>query len=66
MYKCSSCGTRFLEADLIHTKCSENYVGSYINKYCPLCMKKKQIVKLHEVEQIVKGSPFAKRIIFTR
>ena len=40
-YKCDSCGKVFYECQLVRTKCSENYVGSYIQRVCPKCITKR-------------------------
>ena len=52
IYKCPRCGRKYLESELIRTKCSENEVGWEIIEYCPKCINKRKpkIVKLEKVE----------------
>lgn len=48
-YKCFNCGTVFSEVDLKRTMCSENFVGTYGETYCPKCInKRKHIMSLIE------------------
>lgn len=51
-YKCFNCGTVFYEIDLNRTKCSENFVGTYQEYWCPKCIKKRKHILsiLEEVE----------------
>lgn len=51
-YKCFNCGTVFYEIELKRTKCSENFVGTYLEEYCPKCLnKRKKILSiLEEIE----------------
>ena len=50
-YKCDSCGKIFYECQLVRTKCSENYVGRYIQDICPKCINKRppRYGKLHRL-----------------
>lgn len=51
-YKCFNCGTEFSEIDLMKTKCSENFVGTYQEKWCPNCINKRNRIysTLEEME----------------
>lgn len=40
IYICPRCGTKFNDADLVMTKCSENLVGTYTQTHCPKCIGK--------------------------
>lgn len=52
IYKCIACGSKFNDADLVHFKCSENYVGVYSNEWCPKCINKRKAIYsiLEEIE----------------
>lgn len=37
IYICKKCGRRMLTCDLVRSKCSENFCGSYLLNFCPDC-----------------------------
>lgn len=51
VYQCPKCGAMYLECDLLRTKCSENYVGTYIEENCPKCFRRLEIVKLRSLNE---------------
>lgn len=36
-YICPKCNAKFLECDLVYTKCSENQVGRFLDLRCKKC-----------------------------
>lgn len=52
-YKCFNCGTEFSEIDLVRTKCSENFVGTYREQWCPKCKKGRE--KIYSTLQAIEG-----------
>lgn len=57
IYECPECKRKYLPCDLVKTKCSENYVGSYMIGYCPECLEKKiRMIELKEYESKQEGS----------
>ena len=53
IYRCPRCGRKYLETELVKTKCSENEVGWEIVKLCPKCIRKRkpEVVELEEVKK---------------
>ena len=37
IYICKKCGRRMLTCDLVRSKCSEDFCGSYLLNFCPDC-----------------------------
>ena len=52
-YKCFCCDENFTDANLKKVKCSENFVGTYNEPWCPKCIaKRKHILSiLEEIEE---------------
>lgn len=49
-YKCTKCGTVYMECDLHRTKCSENWCGPYLIQFCPKCIRRNEVGELKEEE----------------
>lgn len=54
IFKCFKCGNTFCEVDLLITKCSENFVGTYLQTSCPRCMGKRPPI-YSELKEISDG-----------
>lgn len=52
IYKCPACGTKYNDADLLVTKCSENFVGTYQIQYCPKCINKRKNKGLYKLIEV--------------
>ena len=52
IYVCKKCGRRLLTCDLVRSKCSEDFCGSYLLNFCPDCfetIEKEEAIKTNDI-----------------